>query len=323
VDPSRGVGCGSAIDPPPRNEPQRRDPCAELGWAYSGRHWLFGHTSAGSLPVDPLGLLLGAGHNALEAGETLVDFRAHRAAQKLAGRKRGMKNTAILVAAAALSIVLMARASATPAITNGSFEAVQIGAPFVSSNPADVPGWTHSGSPGDGLLWAIGYSDSGGSVTTAGAGNQFVTLGGGFFAPGTADWSTTITGLTSGDSYILSFMTATELGTGTEPGGPQTMTVGFISGSSTSPQSFTSADSPAAYWRLWVTQHYAFVANASSAVVDFSVNNQQFDMGLDNVRVTTAARVPEPSSMLLLSSALVSLIPLMRRHRKHRGLRLR
>jgi hypothetical protein len=67
-------------------------------------------------------------------------------------------------------------------ITNGDFEAVQIGSPFFSINPADIPGWTHSGDVGDALLWAIGYTDIGGSATVAGHGNQFVTMGGGFDA---------------------------------------------------------------------------------------------------------------------------------------------
>src|SRR5260370_1104521 len=117
-------------------------------------------------------------------------------------------------------------------VSNGSFEAVKIGPPFVASNPADIPGWTKGGVTGDGLLWAVGYSDCCGSVTVAGDGNQFVTLGGGAGIPGTADWQTTITGLTAGNSYVVNFMTATEHGPNFPfPVFAQTMTVGFLSGS--------------------------------------------------------------------------------------------
>lgn len=133
-----------------------------------------------------------------------------------------------------------------------------------------------------------------------------MTLGGGFDATGSATWSTTITGLTAGNSYVLSFDTATEVGTGIEPGGPQTMTVGFSSGSSALPESFTSPDSSAAYWRTWVAQNYTFVASASSAVVDFSVTNQRYDMGLDAVTIAAPATgVPEPSTILLVGAGLV------------------
>jgi PEP-CTERM motif len=235
--------------------------------------------------------------------------------------KETMKNSAkVFLTVTALCPLLPALAFASPIITNGSFEAVEIGPPFTSANPTDIPGWTHGGTPGDGFLWAIGYSDDGGgSVTTAGAGRQFVTLGGGTTAggsgvPDSAAWSTTITGLTAGASYVLSFMTATELGTGGQPGGPQTMTVGFLSGSSTSPQSFTSPVSSAAYWRTWVTQDYTFLATNSSAIVNFSVTNQTYDMGLDNVSISAATpTVPEPSSLLLVGPVLLGLAGVIRR----------
>jgi hypothetical protein len=129
-------------------------------------------------------------------------------------------------------------ASAAPTVVNGSFEDVQITSPFVSSNAADIPGWTHSGTVGDGLLWAIGYSDPGGSVTVAGDGNQFVTLEGGFNVPGSASWSTIVTGLTAGDVYDVEFDIANE---GGDVGAPQTMTVGFTSGSSW-------VSTPSAWW---------------------------------------------------------------------------
>jgi hypothetical protein len=172
------------------------------------------------------------------------------------------------------------------------------------------------------LLWAVGYVDGSGSVITAGDGKQFVTLGGGFDAAGSATWATTITGLTPGDGYVLGFMTATESGYvgGPEPGGPQTMTVGFLSGSSTSAHSFASPISPVDYWRLWVNQDYAFVATDSSAVVQFSVTNQQYDMGLDNVSVSAAAAtVPEPTSLFVPGSGLLALTLTIRRRWSNKG----
>ena len=84
----------------------------------------------------------------------------------------------LLVSLAALAVFALSGWSA-PIVQNSSFEAVQISSPFSSANPADIPNWTKSGALGDGLLWAIGYVDSGGSITVAGDGNQFVTMGGG------------------------------------------------------------------------------------------------------------------------------------------------
>jgi hypothetical protein len=187
-------------------------------------------------------------------------------------------------------------------VINGSFEAVQIGPPFVSTNPADIPGWTHTGTVGDGLLWAVGYSDPSGSVTVAGDGNQFVTLGGGFGVPGSASWTTKITGLTVGDTYDLNFKIANERA---DVGGPQVMTVGFSDGSLTGPSMFTAPANGVNYWRFWLSETLPFAATATSADVVFSVTNQAEDMGLDSVSV--AVPVPEPSTWAMLALGFAGL----------------
>jgi hypothetical protein len=195
-------------------------------------------------------------------------------------------------------------------VVNGSFEAVQIGAPFDSGNPADVPGWTHSGSGGDALLWAIGYVDGGGSVTVAGDGRQFVTLGSGFNQPPAfAAWSQTMTGLTAGDSYLLRFKMAAE----GDDSGPQSLTAGFTSGSSTGPQNFFAVNG-ANYWRNWIPESMTFLATSSSVTLQFSVN-QSFDVGIDAVSVVQS--VPEPSTLAILGGLVVSAVPFaLRRSRR-------
>ena len=212
-----------------------------------------------------------------------------------------------------LAVILIALPAAAASITNGDFEAVQIGPPYFSTNPADVPGWTHNGEVGDALLWAVGYSDPFGSIVTAGSGNQFVTLGGGFEETGAGSWSTSITGLIPGDSYLLSFMMANE----NTLSANQQIVVDFLSGSSTLPVTFTASQTPTAnYWRNWEAEQETFLATDSAAIVRFSANTQ-FDVGLDDVTVSSAV-VPEPSSAWLAAAALAVLFV-----HKRRGLRLR
>jgi Protein of unknown function (DUF642) len=198
---------------------------------------------------------------------------------------------------------------ADPTITNGSFEAVQISGEF-SSNPADIPGWTHTGDPGDSLLWRAGPQCCGGTdMALAGDGNQFVTLGGGFDAPGSAAWSQTISGLTIGQSYDINFLMASEGETAT-----QQITAGITSGSLTPSETFTSLPTSSLFWLNWGPEEYTFMATATSATLQFSVTNQQYDVGLDAVSITTATTtVPEPSGLTFLVSGLLGLAGTVRR----------
>ncbi len=192
--------------------------------------------------------------------------------------------------------VLLATSAQASLVQNGSFEDVQINAQF-STNPADIPGWTHAGSAGDLLIARSGPQCCGGTNTAlAGDGNQFVTLGGGFGPTGTAAWSQTIAGLTIGQTYTVSFLLAAEGETAT-----QDITVGFADGSDSAPQTFTSLPTNTLFWQNWGVNQYNFVPTATSATLQFSVVNQAFDVGLDGVSITA---VPVPAAIWLLGTAL-------------------
>jgi hypothetical protein len=216
------------------------------------------------------------------------------------------------LSAASLFITVAITAKAVPVVLNPSFESVQIGSPFSSSNPADVPNWTHTGTVGDGLLWGIGYTDSFGSITTAGQGNQFVTMGGGSDANrngviGTGSWSQTITGFTPLVPYTLSFMMASEL-----VGVSQSIGVSFLSGSLTPGQTFSAAAPSANYWTDWETKSLTFIPTATSVTLQFSATTG-FDVGLDNVQITNAVGAPDAgSSALLLGLGLMGLVSAQR-----------
>ena len=226
------------------------------------------------------------------------------------------KSATLVFSVMVLCLLSPVLASADPVITNGSFEAVQITTPF-SSNPADIPGWIHSGDVGDALLWNATFPQCCGGTGTAkaGAGNQFVTMGGGFGVFGSSAWSQTITGLTIGTAYVISFMMAAEGETPT-----QQLTVDMTSGSSTAAETFTSPVTNTLFWQNWGSDQYTFLATATSATLQFSVIDQAYDVGLDAVSIAPATvSTPEPGSLTLLGLALLGLAGSITRSRRGAG----
>lgn len=186
-------------------------------------------------------------------------------------------------------------------VVNGDFED-GVFSEYFSFDPSKVPGWTRSGTPGDGLVARLGYSDNQGSVTVAGHGSQFAILGGGFDGPGSASWSTMVTSLTPGTTYVLSFMISNE-----GEAASQSLTVSFPTGSAIAAQVFKTTVSAGLYWKAWEAQTMQFVATAATATLQFSVTNQQYDMGLDYVRIAPLASPPIITTASPLPSATVGI----------------
>jgi len=197
-------------------------------------------------------------------------------------------------------------AFASPVIVNGSFENPTVG-PDEFHYPS-VPGWTHTGAPGDGWLWHDGPVCCGGSDPVAPDGVQFATLGGGYGVSGSAAWYQDLTGFSAGQSYTVSFMLADEF-TYVQP-----VTASIIGAATTVSQTFDTIGGGAAFWTAanWSTYHFTFVAPSTDARLEFSVDNQPYDIGLDAVTIAPVG-APEPSGLILLSSGLVGFAGLIRR----------
>jgi len=202
--------------------------------------------------------------------------------------------------------VIASPAWSAPVVQNPSFETNVLASPF-DGDATTVPNWVHGGV-GDGPHWAIGYSDVGGSITTAGQGNQFVTMGGGG-TPGTGSWSQNVSGFTVNAQYILSFMLAGE----TTADSNQVVTAEIIDGG-TQQQNFTApASASVNYWRTWQTFNMTFTANATTEQLFFK-STTIHDVGLDNVSITQVVTgAPEPGTCVLFGAGIAAFALLRRR----------
>ncbi len=168
---------------------------------------------------------------------------------------------------------------AAPIITNGSFET------------GDLTGWSGTATTdGEGL-------NPFGTTFGSGMDGTYWMWLAGYEIDRTLEQ--TITGLSAGSTYRLSFIMASEATNSDQlnlsiDGGSQTL--------------FTAPPYGGGFWDTWVEKTYDFVAATTSATIQFSsvgLNEGGYDVGLDNVRIEALNNnVPEPASLALLGIGL-------------------
>jgi len=223
-----------------------------------------------------------------------------------------MKHIRLLASAAALAALsLGSGAHAANLVVNGGFEADSFNTGFgyrLGLINNDVTGWYIPAGNGT-YPWGLQNGNSYGAGPAA-EGRQWLVLG---------EWDTqaqytiqqTLSGLTPGGAYKLSFAIASELGC------CSMAEVSFLSGSATAAQSFT-APSSGLYWTQWSYNSMTFVANAASVTIQFKnqlPTNNGYDVGLDDVSVTA---VPETSTVAMMGLGL-AVLGLLRRRRPARA----
>lgn len=201
-------------------------------------------------------------------------------------------------------------------IVNGGFEAQEAGIPVGGDVFTAVTGWNTSN-----ILIATGFY---GAVAPEG---RIFALAGNGVDDGGGSLSQTITGLTIGQTYVVSF----ELG-GEEwviPGATEQVEVSMLSGSATASAIFSapissnlSAFSGGPLWDHWAFFSFDFIASAVSAEIQFqqtSATAGSGDTGVDNVSISERGftGVPEPLTLSLFGAGLAGAIALSRRRKKY------
>lgn len=199
------------------------------------------------------------------------------------------RNTLLASAALALAAAFGSTAAHANLLINGSFET------------GDLTGWSDT----------YGVLNPFGTTYGAGMDGTYWAWVAGYETPITL--SQTVSGLTVGQTYTLSFLQASE-GYNSDQvrvsvnGGPGTI---FSS------PPYIAGGPGNGFWNVWVTQTYSFVATSSTDTISFDTNGLNLaccDVGIDNVILS--AGVPEPAAWALMLVGFGGLGAVLRSRRR-------
>jgi hypothetical protein len=199
---------------------------------------------------------------------------------------------ASVVAVLAFGLCGAVNAGATDLIVNGSFESPSVSGSYAMISNGGVPGWTTT-DPGGLIEIDDPIVFGGGSVAYAGTQSLEVD------ADNPEDVMQTITGLTAGQTYLLSWAY------GDRPGsGPQEMQVYFGGNLVTTDYDTSLQDNNSTL--VWFPQSFLVTATGTSEVLSF---DGVYAGGLESYgnevdAVSLVATTPEPSTLLLFVSGL-------------------
>jgi hypothetical protein len=201
-----------------------------------------------------------------------------------------------LFAGAALALAMAAGstgAQASNLITNGSFET------------GDLTGWTS-----DSLYGLNPF----GTTYGVGMDGTYWHWMAGYETPITT--SQTVSGLTVGTTYALTFITASE-GSNSD-----LLDVSVNGGANTAfsaPPYIPGGGPNGGFWDVWAPHELDFVATGASATITFStvgLNAACCDVGLDKVSLSAVGGVPEPATWAMMLVGFGGLGAVLRAHRR-------
>jgi hypothetical protein len=214
----------------------------------------------------------------------------------------------IVTLLAVVGLITVAPLARANLIANGSFETPTVTVGSFTNFPVgsgSLTDWTVFGPAGEAVSIVSGTFSQNGVSFPAQDGSQWLDLTG-FNNNSTEGVSQAVT-TTAGDQYQLSYSIGNTTG-GSIFGSSSTVDV-LLNGALTFTDTNSTVSSNTQNWEQFT---HTFIASGASTTIGFRNADpaSDNDNGLDNVVLTDlgpVARVPEPSTLLLLASGLVGL----------------